>query len=92
MNNALQIGSIVKALDFAGNNDYYYIGTVTQIHEDMIYILSNFRVQSANMTEMKNPIEVRFPKQGAHFMDEQFPRVFLMDALGKFIPMKNEEF
>jgi hypothetical protein len=74
----IEIGSIVKSLDFPGIPDHYYTGVVTKIIQDMIYITPIRKVVSGNEVHCSNE-EIRFPKQGALSMDCFGPRVYILD-------------
>ena len=76
----IEIGSIVKSLDFPGISDHYITGVVTKIVEDfdMIYMTPIRKIVSGNEVHCSGQ-EVMFPRPGAAMMDCFGPRVYILD-------------
>ncbi len=70
--NKLQVGDVVKSLDFVGVSNCYMVGVVTAILED-----STFRARTVKrvwegttVSESNLPINFTAPLPGHHFFDD----------------------
>lgn len=65
------VGDVIRALDFAGNMDYYLIALVTDIQEDMLTCRAISKVTEGN--SKKVDFKFTTPVEGAMFTDASFP-------------------
>lgn len=72
-----QIGDIVKAYDFPGNETCYMIGRVVNIDTDMIYCAMVKEVFDGQRA-MDPDDSFQCPRQGFAFGDETFQRVVIL--------------
>jgi hypothetical protein len=75
----IEIGSIVKSLDFVGNEEDYFVGTVIEIREEMIKARIAYQVVNGKIRNTDAKF-VSFPKQGLGMLDDIGPRVFVRDS------------
>ena len=69
----LQIGDVVKSLDFVGTNDCYYIGVVTKILSDGRFVAdTKERVWKGEVVLDPDSVDTIFaaPLPGNHFFDD----------------------
>lgn len=76
----MQVGSIIKAFDFPGNLNCYFVGRVQKIAGGII--TAEIIKQVFDGKDVTDRYEVgdtfSTPKQGMSFMDEKFERVVLV--------------
>ena len=72
MNEQIKLFSVVKCLDFPGNEDYFMTGTVVEINEDMMKV-KGFVKTNAKKEVIDTDDYFMVPIQGVHFLDEKFP-------------------
>lgn len=77
----MQVGSIIKSFDFAGNTDCYVVGIVTGVDNDYIEfntikVVWDGKVDGEIQEAQK---KMRTVKQGLMFGDATFQRVVTLD-------------
>lgn len=71
MNKQIKLFSVIKSLDFPGNEDYYLVGTVVEFIEDMIKVKGFTKTIGDRIVDTDEYYMV--PAPGVHFLDEKFP-------------------
>ena len=71
----IEIGDIVKSLDFAGHDDCYYIGKVVGVFEDGTFRAESLARVWLHESERKFADYFTAPLPGNHLMDDKFERV-----------------
>ena len=72
-----QIGDIIKAYDFPGNETCYMIGRVVNVDTDMIYCATVKEVFDGQRA-MAPDDSFQCPRQGLAFGDDAFQRVVIL--------------
>ena len=73
----MNVGTIIKAYDFPGNDTCYFVGSVVEIKNGMITARIIKQVfDGKDVSSKYNPEDTfRTPIQGSSFMDDKFQRV-----------------
>lgn len=73
--NELKIGDVVKSLDFVGVNNCYYIGLVTEIRADNVFVAKTIKRVWEGEIDKKFLTETFVaPLPGTHFFDDLWGR------------------
>jgi len=75
--NTVEVGSVVKSLDFPSTTDCYYVGLVTAILSDGTFRAKTIKRVWLGQIDKKIPSDFfTAPMPGHHFADDlMFPRV-----------------
>ena len=71
----VQVGDVIKSLDFPGNDSCYMIGKVVAIFDNgqVLNCKAIVKVWEGKAEIVSNVYDFAVPIEGAHFMDEKFP-------------------
>jgi hypothetical protein len=74
------VNDVVKSYDFPGILDYYMVGIVTAVEDDMLVCKTIKIVQEGKAVDYgcRTPSEFRTPMQGSMMMDDRFERVVVV--------------
>lgn len=71
----IEVGSIIRSLDFAGNDSCYMIGKVVAILEggDLYNCKAILKVWENKVDSTTRPRDFSVPREGLIFADDMFP-------------------
>ena len=71
----VKVGSIIRSLDFAGNDSCYMIGKVVAILEDgeLYNCKAILKVWGDKVESTTHPLDFSVPREGLIFSDDRFP-------------------
>lgn len=69
----VEVGDTIKSYDFVNNTDYYYVGVVTEIKNELIYCDTISRTVAGDESKHKKPT-FQTVAQGGLQVDGMYPQ------------------